>query len=127
MHVRDRHENEHTALKWLGGQFTGPKKGWRCSMDCISKVYHYGHQNLKKTKLKIEIHLYLSDFYHQKIKKYVTLGLNSQKFYVGFLCNPMEPFISGVCPEFFMLSWTFNFFEIQNAKGLTVSDQLMFK
>ena len=29
MHVRDRHANEHTALKRLGGQFTGPRDGAR--------------------------------------------------------------------------------------------------
>ena len=27
MQVRDRHANEHTALKQLGGDFTGQKKG----------------------------------------------------------------------------------------------------
>ena len=95
MQVRDTHANEHTALKRLGGYFTDRKKGWRCSLDRISKVYRYRHQ---KTKLKIKFHLYLSDSCHQKIKKYVTWGLKSQKFYVYFLCNPMEPFISGVRP-----------------------------
>ena len=96
MQVRDTHANEHTALKWLGGYFTDRKKGWRCSLDRISKVYRYRHQ---KTKLKIKFHLYLSDSCHQKIKKYVIWGLKSQKFYVYFLCNPMEPFISGVRPS----------------------------
>ena len=96
MQVRDTHANEHTALKRLGGYFTDRKKGWRCSLDRISKVYRYRHQ---KTKLKIKFHLYLSDSCHQKIKKYVTWGLKSQKFYVYFLCNPMEPFISGVRPS----------------------------
>ena len=96
MQVRDRHANEHTALKRLGGNFTGRKKGWRCSLDRISKVYRYRHQ---KTKLKIKFHLYFSDSYHQKIKKIVTWGLKSQKFYVDFTCNPMEPFISGVRPS----------------------------
>ena len=96
MQVRDTHANEHTALKRLGGYFTDRKKGWRCSLDRISKVYRYRHQ---KTKLKIKFHLYLSDSCHQKIKKYVTWGLKSQKFYVYFLCIPMEPFISGVRPH----------------------------
>ena len=77
MKVRDRHANEHTALKRLGGDFTGRKNGWRCSLDRISKVYHYRHQ---KTKLKIKFHLYIGDSCHQKIKKYVTWGLESQKF-----------------------------------------------
>ena len=90
-----RHANEHTALKRLEGDFTNRKKGWRCSLDRISKVYRYRHQ---KTKLKIKFHLYIGDFCHQKIKKYVTWGLESQKFYVFFPCNPMEPFISGVRP-----------------------------
>ena len=44
MQVRDRHANEHTALKRLGGNFTDRKKGWRCSLDRISKVYRYRHQ-----------------------------------------------------------------------------------
>ena len=96
MQIRDRHPNEHTALKRLGGNFTNRKKGWRCSLDCISKVYRYRRQ---KTKLKIKFHLYIGDSYHQKIKKYVTWGLKSRKFYVFFLCNTMEPFISGVRPE----------------------------
>ena len=95
MHVRDWHENEHTALKRLGGDFTDQKKGWRCSLDRISKVCCYQHQ---KTKLEIKFHLYIGDSCHQNIKKYVTWGLKSQKFYVFFLCNPMEPFISGVHP-----------------------------
>ena len=96
MQVRDRHANEHTALKRLGGDFTDRKKGWHCSLDRISNVYRYRHQ---KTKLKIKFHLYIGDSCHQKIKKYVTWGLKSQKFYVFFLCNPMEPFISGVRPS----------------------------
>ena len=96
MQVCDRHANEHTALKRLEGDFTDRKKGWRCSLDRISKVYRYRHQ---KTKLKIKFHLYIGDFCHQKIKKYVTWGLESQKFYVFFPCNPMEPFISGVRPS----------------------------
>ena len=95
MQVRDRHANEHTALKWLRGDFTDRKKMWRCSLDHISKVYRYRHQ---KTKLKIKFYLYLSDSCHRKNKKYVTWGLKSQKFYVCFLRNPMEPFISGVRP-----------------------------
>ena len=33
MQVCDRHANEHTALKRLGGAFTDRKKGWRCSLD----------------------------------------------------------------------------------------------
>ena len=93
MQIRDRHANEHTTLKWLGGDFTDRRKGWRCSLDRISKVYHYRH---KKTKIKIKFHLYLSDSCHQKNKKYVTWGLKLQKFDVYFPCNPMEPFISGV-------------------------------
>ena len=96
MQVRDRHANEHTALKRLGGDFTDRKKGWRCSLDRISKVYRYRH---RKTKLKIKFHLYIGDSCHQNIKKYVTWGLKSQKFYVFFPCNPMEPFISGVRPS----------------------------
>ena len=32
MQVRDRHANEHTALKRLGGDFTDRRKGWRCSL-----------------------------------------------------------------------------------------------
>ena len=96
MQVRDRHANEHTALKRLGGDFTDRKKGWRCSLDRISKVHRYRHQ---KTKLKIKFNLYIGDSCHQKIKKYVTWGLKSQKFYVFFPCNPMEPFISGVRPS----------------------------
>ena len=91
----DRHTNEHTALKRLGGNFTDRKKGLRCSLDRISKVYRYRHQ---KIKLEIKFHLCLSDSCHQKIKKYVTWVLKSQKFYVYFPCNPMEPFISGVRP-----------------------------
>ena len=52
MQVRDRYANEHTALKWFRGKFTGQKKGWLCSLDFISKVYHYyWHQ---KTKLKVQ-------------------------------------------------------------------------
>ena len=96
MQIRDRHANVHTALKLLGGDFTDRKKGWCCSLDRISKVYHYQHQ---KTKLEIKFHLYLSDSCHQKVKKYVTWGLKSQMFYVYFPCNPMEPFISGVRPS----------------------------
>ena len=96
MQVCDRHANEHTALKRLGGDFTNRKKGWRCSLDRISKVYCYQHQ---KTKLKIKFHLYIGDSCHQSIKKYVTWGLKSQKVYVFCLCNPMEPFISGVRPS----------------------------
>ena len=95
MQVRDRHANEHTALKRLGGDFTDRKKGWRCSLDRISKVYRYRH---RKTKLKIKFHLYVGDSCHQNIKKYVTWGLKSQKFDVFFPCHPMEPFISGVRP-----------------------------
>ena len=95
MQVRDKHANEHTALKRLGGDFTDRKKGWRCSLDRISKVYRYRHQ---KTKLRIKFNLYIGDSCHQKIKKFVTWGLKSQKFYVFFSCNPMEPFISGVRP-----------------------------
>ena len=96
MQVRDRHAYEHTSLKRLGGDFTDRKKGWRCSLDRISKVYRYRHQ---KTKLKIKFNLYIGDSCHQKFKKYVTWGLKSQKFYVFFLCNPMEPYISGVRPS----------------------------
>ena len=76
MQVCDRHTNEHPALKRLGGQFTGPKKRWRCSMDRISKVYRNRHQ---KTKLKIKFYLYLSDFYHQKIKKVCHMGIKIAK------------------------------------------------
>ena len=96
MQVRDRHANEHTALKRLGGAFTDRKKAWCCSLDRISKVYRYRHQ---KTKLKIKFHLYIGDSFHQNVKKYVTWGLKSQKFYVFFPYNPMEPFISGVRPS----------------------------
>ena len=97
MQVCDRLGNEHTALKRLGGDFTDRKKGRRCSLDRISKVYCYRH---RKTKLKIKFHLYLSDSCHQKIKKYVTWELKSQKVYIYFMCNPMEPFISAVCPQY---------------------------
>ena len=96
MQVCDRHTDEQWALKRLGGNFTGREKGRRCSLDRISKVYLDRHQ---KIKLKIKFHLYFSDSHHQKIKKIVTWGLKSQKFYVFFTCNPMEPFISGVCPS----------------------------
>ena len=34
----------------------------------------------QETKLKIKFHLYLSDFYHQKVKKYVTWGYNRKSF-----------------------------------------------
>ena len=54
--------------------------------------------DIRNIKLKIKFHLYLSDSCHQKVKRYVTWGLKLQKFYVYFLCNPMEPFISGVRP-----------------------------
>ena len=49
MQVRDRYADEHWALKRLGGDFTGREKGWRCSLDRISKVYFDRHQkaNLK--------------------------------------------------------------------------------
>ena len=55
MLIRDRHANEHTALKRLGGDFTDRKKRvvLCCSLDRISKVYRYRHQ------LKIKFHLYL--------------------------------------------------------------------
>ena len=96
MQVRDRHANEHWALKRLGGDFTGQVKGRRCSLDRISKVYLDRHQ---KIKLKIKFHLYFSDSYHQKIEKIVTWGLKSKKFYVFFTCNHMEPFISGLRPH----------------------------
>ena len=122
LHFRDRPANEHTALKRLAGDFTGRKKGWRCSLDRISKVYLYRHQ---KMKLKIKFHLYSSDSYHQNIKKIVTWGLKSQKFYVDFTCNPMEPFISGVRPsntqksskchclnDLFESEWTWDFFKL---------------
>ena len=95
MQVCDWQANKHTALKRLGCDFTDRKKGWRCSLDRISKVYRYRHQ---KTKLKIKFHLFIGDSCHQNIKKYVTWGLKLQKFYVFFPCNPMEPFISGVRP-----------------------------
>ena len=36
-----RHANEHTALKRLGGDFTNRQKGWRSSLNRISKVYRY--------------------------------------------------------------------------------------
>ena len=73
MQVRDRHANEHTALKRLGGDFTDRKKGWRCSLDRISRVYRYRH---RKIKLKVKFSC------HQNIiKDVVTWGLKSQKFY----------------------------------------------
>ena len=37
MQVCDRHANEHTAQKRLGGDFTDRKKGWRCSLDISQK------------------------------------------------------------------------------------------
>ena len=76
MQVRDRHANEHTALKRLGGDFTDRKKGWRCLLDRISKVYRYRHQ---KTKLKLKFHLYLSDYCHQKNKKVCHMGVKIVK------------------------------------------------
>ena len=63
MQVRDRHADEHWALKRLGGDFTGREKGWRCLLDRISKVYLDRHQ---KSKLKMKFHLYLCDSHHQK-------------------------------------------------------------
>ena len=51
MLVCDRHTNEHTALKWLGGEFTCREKGWCCSRDRISQVYLDQHQQ-RKVKLK---------------------------------------------------------------------------
>ena len=96
MQARDRQADEHWALKRLGGDFTSWEKGRRCSLDRISKVYLDRHQ---KRKLKIKFHLYFSNSHQQKIKKIVTWGLKSQKFYVFFTCNPMEPFISGVRPS----------------------------
>ena len=119
MQIRDRHANEHTALKRLGGDFTGRKKGRRCSLDRISKVYLYRHQ---KTKLKIKFHLYLSVSYYQKIKKIVTWGYKSQKFYVYFACNPMEPFISSVRPSNTQKSSNFhclNDFLSRNGHGIS--------
>ena len=84
------------TLLWkrLGGDFTGRKRGR--AVYWTIKVCRYRHQ---KTKLKIKFNLYLSDFYHQRINKHVTWRLKSQKFYVSFTCNPMEPFISGVRPK----------------------------
>ena len=40
------------------------------------------------------------------------MGLKSQKFYVFFPCNPMEPFISGVHPHLCMTS---HFSEVMSA------------
>ena len=89
------------CIKWthcsetVRRRFYRSKKRWRSSLDRISKVYRYWHQ---KTKLKIKFHLYIGDSGHQNIKKYVTWELKSQKFYVLFPCNPMEPLISAVGP-----------------------------
>ena len=80
------------------------------SIRSISKVYRYRHQ---KSKLKIKCHLYLGDSCHQNIKRYVTWGLKSQKCYVFFPCNHMEPFISGVHP-----SWTFRAHNTKPPRGL---------
>ena len=55
MQFRDGHANEHTALKRLGGDFTGRKKGRRCSLDRISKVYHYRHQKTKLNRMNVFI------------------------------------------------------------------------
>ena len=69
MQVCDRHENEHTYLKQLGGDPVLPiKKGKRCLLVRIAKAHHYRHQRIK---LKIKFNLYFSDSYQQKIKKYV--------------------------------------------------------
>ena len=48
----------------LGGDFTGREKGWRCSLDRISKVYLDRHQ---KSKLKIKFHLLFKQFPSSKI------------------------------------------------------------
>ena len=96
MQVRDRHADEHWALKRLGGDFTGREKGRRCSLDSISKVYLNRHQ---KSKLTIKFHLYLSDSHHQKNEKDCHMGVKIAKVYVFFTCYPMEPFISGVRPS----------------------------
>ena len=51
INICDRHANKHTALKRLGGEFTGRKRRWHCSLDSISKVYLDRHQ---KTKFKFK-------------------------------------------------------------------------
>ena len=94
MQVRDRHADEHWALRRLGGDFTGREKGRHCSLDHISKVFLDRHQ---KSKPEIKFHLYFTDSHHQKIKKIVTWGLNSQKFYVFFTCNPIWSHSLVVC------------------------------
>ena len=78
MQVCDRHANEQTALKRLGSELPVEKGGGAVqSLDRISKVYLDQHQ---KRKLKLKFHLYLSDSYHQNIKKIVTRVWESQKF-----------------------------------------------
>ena len=70
--ICDDYVNQHTALKRLGREFTGLKRGWHCSLDCISKVYLDQHQ---KSKLKLKFHVHWRDSYYQNIKKIVTWGL----------------------------------------------------
>ena len=96
MQVCDRHVNEHTALKQLGrGKSTGQKKGWRCSLDRISKVYLDQHQ---KMQLELKFHLYVILII--KILKRLSQGvLKLQKFYVNFTRSTMDPFLSGVHPH----------------------------
>ena len=69
MRVRARHANEHS--KRLEGVcffffffffFTGRKKGWRCSLDRISKIYCYRHQKTKVRGVRLLCAFLLSVF-----------------------------------------------------------------
>ena len=72
--------NEHTALKWLGGDFSDRKKGWRCSLDRISKVYRYRHH---KTKLKNEISSLFRWFLSSKKLKSMSYGGYNRKSFTS--------------------------------------------
>ena len=88
MQVCDKHANEHTPLKQeaiLSVEKKGGAVHWTASQTFVS--------------INITKHLYLSDYFQQKIKKIVTLGLKTQKLNVYFMCNSMEPFISVVRPN----------------------------
>ena len=55
-----------TGSETFRRRFSRSKKGWRCSLDRISKVYLCRQQ---KSKLEIKFHLYLSDSHHHQKKK----------------------------------------------------------
>ena len=75
--------------------WNGKKKGWRCSLNHISKVYRYQHQ---KTKLKNKISSLCKWFLSSKKLKSISHGVKIAKV-LYFSYNPMEPFISGVRPS----------------------------